>query len=131
MIGLIARALALGEIAAFALRDKVIPAWPPSKRTFPEHIARRLEKAQIFESAFADDLGTLLGLIAARIKDDMQVGWEPDENHVRGGYEVYYADDATHALIQSGNDLQVAREAITGVLYAVRAMRIADELLEA
>ena len=131
LIGLVARALARGEIAASGLRDAVIPAWTPSRRLFPENIARRLEQDRIFESGFADDLGTLLGMLGAKIRAEIHVGWEPDEHHVRGGYEVCYADDTTRALIQAGNDLQSAREAITAVLYAVRAIRVVDDLLDA
>ena len=131
LVGLIAKALAEAEVAAVGLRETVIPAWPPARRTFPEHIARRLEGAEIFENAFADDLRTMLALLAAKIQADMHVLWEADENHVRGGYEVCYADDETHALIRCANDLQSAREAVTAVLYGVRAILIADELLEA
>ena len=131
LVGLVARALALAEIAASGLHEKVIPAWPASRRLFPEKIALRLGEAKIFDNSFADDLGTLLGMIGAKIRAEMHVGWEPDEHHVRGGYEVCYADDTTHALIHAGNDLQSAREAITAVLYAVRAIRIADDLLDA
>ncbi|CUH39975.1 hypothetical protein JSE7799_02704 [Jannaschia seosinensis] len=131
LIGLVAAAIAEAEIAAQGLRDTVIPAWPPARRTFPQDIARRLERAEIFEGAFADDLGTFLGSLAAKIKSEMYIGWEADENHNRGGYEVLYADEETHALIRCANDLQSAREAITAVLYGVRAMRVADELLDA
>ncbi len=130
LIGLVASAIAEAEIAAAGLRDTVIPAWPPARRTFPQDIARRLEKAEIFEGAFADDLGTFLGSLAAKIKSEMYIGWEADENHNRGGYEVLYADDETHALIRCANDLQSVREAITAVLYGVRALRVADELLD-
>lgn len=131
LIGLVAAAIAEAEIAAAGLRDTVIPAWPPARRTFPQEIARRLEKSEIFVDAFADDLGTFLGSLAAKIKSQMYVGWEADENHNRGGYEVIYADEETHALIRCANDLQSAREAITAVLYGVRAMRVAEELLDA
>ena len=130
LVGLVAQALALGEIAASRLRDTLIPEWTPSRRLFPETIARRLEQAKIFDTAFADDLGTLLGMLGVKIKADMHVGWEPDEHHVHGGYEVYYADDTTRALIQTGNDLHCAREAIAAVLYMVQAIRVADDLLD-
>lgn len=131
LIGLVAAAIAEAEIAAQGLRDTVIPAWPPARRTFPQDIARRLEKAEIFDKDFPDELGTFLGSLATKIKSQMHVGWEADENHNRGGYEVLYADEETHALIRCANDLQSAREAITAVLYGVRAMRVADELLDA
>lgn len=131
LIGLVAVALAEAEIAAAGLRDTVIPAWPPARRTFPETIARRLEKAEIFEGAFVDNLGTFLGSLAAKIRSEMYIGWEADEHHNRGGYEVCYADDETDALIRCANDIESAREAITAVLYGVRALRVAEELLKA
>lgn len=131
LVGLVAAALAEAEIAAKGLRNTVIPALPPARRTFAEHIARRLERGEIFDHAFADDLGTFLGSLADKINSELHVGWEADENHNCGGYEVIYADDETHALIRCANDLQSAQEAITAVLYGVRAMRVAEELLGA
>ncbi len=131
LVGLVAAAFAEAEIAAAGLRNTVIPAWPPARRTFPQEIARRLEKSDIFDDHFANDLGTFLGSLAAKIKSQMYVGWEADENHNRGGYEVFYADDNTHDLIRCANHLQSAREALSAVLYGVRALRVAEELLDA
>ncbi|WP_299784440.1 hypothetical protein [uncultured Marivita sp.] len=130
LTGLVAEALAKAQIAAVSLRDTVVPAWPPARRTFPEHVARRLERRKVFDETFVEDLNTFIETLAARIRSETYVGWEADENHVRGGYEVCYADDATHALIRCAKELRSVQEAITAVLFGLRAMRIANELLE-
>jgi len=57
-----------------------------------------------------------LGPLAAKIKSEIYIGWEADENHNRGGYEVCYADDETHALIRCANDLQHPRPTPAGRL---------------
>ncbi|THH35710.1 hypothetical protein E4Z66_11520 [Aliishimia ponticola] len=131
LVALVAAALTEAWIAAAGLRHTVVPALPPSRRAFPELLARRLEKAQIFDDAFVDDLGTFLETLTAKINSTTHVGWEADENHVRGGYEVIYADCQTHALIQCANELHGVRDMVSAVLHGARAMRVSQEILDA
>ncbi len=131
LTGLVAEALAKAQIAAVSLRNTVVPAWPPARRTFPEHVARRLERRKIFDETFVEDLNTFIEMLAARIRSETYVGWEADENHVRGGYEVVYADEETWALNRCAEDLGRTRDAVSAVLCAARALRLADEFLEA
>lgn len=128
--GLVAAALADAQIAAFGLRETVIPAWPPAKRTFPAHLARRLERAEIFDEGFIDELGAFIEMLAARISEGTHVGWEADEGHVRGGYEVICLEEETPALVRCANDLHAVREAVTDALCAANAIRLAGELLD-
>ncbi|WP_055682556.1 hypothetical protein [Jannaschia rubra] len=111
--GLVAAALADAQIAAFGLRETVIPAWPPAKRAFPADLARRLERAEIFDEGFIDEMGALIEVLAARISEGTHVGWEADEGHVRGGYEVIHLEEETPALVRCANDLHAVREAVT------------------
>ncbi|WP_281827580.1 hypothetical protein [Jannaschia rubra] len=121
--GLVAAALADAQIAAFGLRETVIPAWPPVKRAFPADLARRQERAEIFDEEFIDELGAFIELLAARISEGTHVGWEADEGHVRGGYEVIHLEEETPAP-------HAVREAVTGALSATNAIRLAGELLD-
>lgn len=129
--GLVATALADAQIAAIGLRATVIPTWPPAKRTFPAHLARQLEQANIFDDGFIDDIGTFVGMLAAKIAADTHVGWEADENHVRGGYELIFVEEETAALARCADDLHAVREAVIDALCAARAIRLAGELLDA
>lgn len=130
-VGLVAEALAAARFAASGLRDTVIPAWPPARRTFPEHLARRLERAEIFEERVVADLDTFLDLLSARIEHGTRIGWEADENHGRGGYEIVCQDEETAALSRCASNLRAARKSILVALQAASAIRLASELLDA
>lgn len=131
LAGLVATALMDARIAAVGLRETIIPAWPPLHRILPEHLARRLEDADVFNDGFVDDLGRFIELLTAKIEAETFVGWEVDLNHVRGGYEFFHLEDETLALSSCANDLRNVQEAITAVLCSVRAMHLVDELLGA
>ncbi|WP_282025324.1 hypothetical protein [Limimaricola cinnabarinus] len=129
--GLIAKALADAHVAAIGLREAVIPALPPSRRTFPDHLAQRLEDGRIFDESFVDDLNTLLGMLTVKVTAGTHIGWEADEHHICGGYEVVYTDEKTRALRHSATALAMARDAASAVLCAARAIRLVNELLNA
>ena len=131
LASLIAEALADERVAAIALRETVIPAWPPSRRIFPDHLARRLEDGLIFDEGFIGDLNTFLGMLTMKIAADTHIGWEADEHHVCGGYEVVYTDEETRTLTHSATALAMARDAAIAVLCVTRAVRLVEALLDA
>lgn len=100
--GLIVVALADAQVAAIGLRETVVPTWPPSRRIFPNHLARRLEDGRSFDESFVEDLNTFLGKLAMKIAASTHFDWEADEHHIRGSLEVVRKDEEPQALTPCG-----------------------------
>jgi len=124
----IAIAFTQSRETANVLRRIVIPALPPVKRTLPDRLVRRIELGQIFHEAFLQDLEALAASLESMVTKGTHIGWQADEHHVRGGYEVTFVEDVALNLASARNDLNALISAIAIALDAVRATRVAQEL---
>lgn len=122
-------AMIQAHIVAAELRDDVIPSLPTPARTFPEMIARRLEGGDIFRLDFVNDLEALADMLGQAIDAGAHLGWEADEHHVRGGYEIVFYDAAVVPLVDAVNEIDDLRHAVFTTLSAVEAMRSVEDLL--
>ena len=131
LISLVAMALGQARVTLTDLRGTVIPALSPARRTFPDHLARRLERGDIFDEALLRDLEAFTELVDRKVAEGTHVGWEADDHHVRGGYDVICLDDGIAALASAVCGLEDLSQAINSALDAVHAARVAEELLDA
>lgn len=122
-------AMIQARIVAAKLRDDVIPSLPTSARTFPEMIARRLESGDIFRSDFVNDLEALAEMLEREIDAGAHLGWEADEHHVRGGYEIVCYEAGVVPLVQAVNELEDLRHSLLATISAAQAMRSVDDML--
>lgn len=126
---LAAIAMIQARIAADELRENVVPALLTPARTFPEMIARRLEGGDIFHLDFVNDLEALADMLGQAIDAGAHLGWEADEHHVRGGYEIIFYDAAVVPLVDAVNELDDLHHAILTTLSAVKAMQSVEDML--
>lgn len=116
---------------AAELRGVVIPALPASQRTFPSMMAKRLERRDIFQPMFLADLETLADMLEGQISAGSHVGWEADENHTRGGYEVICYENGAALLVHAVRRLDALADAIIVAIGAAHAQRAVGDLLDA
>ncbi|MEQ5829469.1 hypothetical protein J3456_19180 [Sulfitobacter sp. NFXS29] len=125
---IIAIAFTQSRETAHVLRQIVIPTLPPVKRTFPDRLIRRIEVGHIFNETLIQDLEVLAALIDSMIAKGTHFGWQADEHHVRGGYEVTFVEDDALDLASARREVDALTSAIARTLDAVRAGRVAEEL---
>ena len=130
LTGLVKKAFSDARFAAEALNRVVIPAWPPHRRTFPAHLARRLSGEDIFSVDLMRDLETFLEALETRISDETEIVWQGDEHDTRGGAEHRVMNQKTRVLAQSAGFLRSAQISIQDALDAARAIRVARDLLD-
>lgn len=115
--------------AIVELRDTVLPALSPTRRTFPEMMLRRIEKGDIFRPQFLSQLESLVLVIRQQIDEGTHVGWEADDHHVAGGYEVIYHDEGVAQLIRAAEAMESLALTVSATLSAAEAVRAAETLL--
>lgn len=123
-------ALRQARVARRYLHGTIIPALPPVRRTFAEHIIRQIDRDAIFDEVLVRDLETFIGLIEREIAVGIHAGWEADENHVKGGWEVVIRDERAAALEPAAVELKQLQLAIARVIDAAKATRLADTLID-
>lgn len=126
---LAAIAMIQARIVATELRDKVVPTLPTPTRAFPEMMARRLQRGDIFRLDFVDDLEALADMLRRAIDAGEHLEWEADDHHVRGGYEIVCYDADVVPLVQAVDELDDLRHALLATISAAEAMRSLDDLL--
>ncbi len=127
---LVALALMQGHIAAAELYEVVVPLLPPSQRTFPVNLARRIGHGDILCETFLRELETFLDALEGHVEAGTHVGWEADEHHVLGGYETTFHGPGIPALARSKRELDLLRDTVLKAISVARAMREAGALLE-
>jgi len=125
----VAATLSAARIARAMLHCTVIPGMPPARRTFPQSLARRLERQDIISEDLARDLKTFIEMLERQLVDGIVVGWEADGHSTAGGYEVVYRSDDIAALAGGVRDLEELRDLILRTLDLIRARAIVEDLL--
>lgn len=123
LVTLVATARAQSRVVAADLIRTVVPSLPSDRRTFPEHVARTLERGTFFEEGFLRDLDALIGLVRETVVAGTHPVWLPDENHVAGGYDsVMRGQDIAELAAAAArlSQLQVAIARAVDIAWAVR-----------
>lgn len=131
IVGHVTAALSAARVARAVLDDVVIPAMAPSRRTSAQRLARQLRYQDIFDEDFVRDLGGLLEALDRRVEEGTHVGWNADENHTAGGYEVRYRSEEAATLAAAARHLAALRDLTTATLDVVRAHAVAMNLFDA
>ena len=118
------------HIAEIALHDAVLPSLPASQRAFPASLARRLERREFLDDEFLRDLEALLDMLERHVEAGTHLGWEADENHVRGGYETIARDPGIETLPGALRELDLLHDTVLAALSGARALREAGILLD-
>lgn len=133
--GTVAKLATLGIIQArlviSELRETVLPALPPDRRTMIGRLVRRLEREDLFDQALLEELEALGEHLHGRVEAGTQIAWEPAEGHVRGGYHVIHREPETADLARACEAVQRLHQLVFGTMAAARALREADQLLGA
>lgn len=127
--GLVEGALGQSRTIRAMLLDHVVPHLPPARRGAAEHVARQLIPSRVFASAMLHDLDALIALLGHEAQAGTRTGWEADEAHSRGGWPTIWRDERAASLTASAAELRRFRTAITTVLDALEAERIANRLM--
>lgn len=130
VVWLSAAALLQAHTTAGKLHDVVIPLLPPAKRSFALSLARLFERGTILNEGVLRDIETFSNILAQRIDAGTHVGWQGDDHHVRGGYEVVYRDAEACELAQAAAEVSRLGDMILSVLSTARAIREADALID-
>ena len=118
------------RIVAQFLRDMVIPALKPQRRGFAKYMARQIECGALLDQVVLRDLESFIAAIDREIAEGTWVGWEADEHHVRGGWEVVYRDDRAAALARAAHELDCLYQAIAAVFDLAQATRLVETLIQ-
>ena len=117
-----------GRVVQQLIDDRIIPTLAPSRRTFALHLSRRINQGDIFSEQFLRDLDAFICTIRQIIADGTYVGWEADEHHVQGGFDIIWQDPRTKELGPTVDALRRFWSAIAQVLDAIKAIAVASEL---
>lgn len=127
---LVAVAYMQAHIAVAEVQDVVLPLLPASKRAFPASLARRLEKQRFLDDSFLRDLEAFIDMLERHIEEGTHVGWQVDENHVRGGYETIARAPGIETLAGALRELDLLHDTVLAALSGARALREAGILLD-
>lgn len=127
--GLVEGALGQSRTIRAMLLDQVVPHLPPARRGAAEHVARQLVPSRVFGSAMLMDLDALIAFLEGEAEAGTHTGWEADDAHSRGGWPTIWRDERAASLTASAAELRGLRTAITAVLDALEAERIANRLM--
>ena len=123
------KAVSRARLADRRLHEEAVPALQPSRRSFAQHLSRRLSRSDLFEEAFVRDLRAFLGVLDVEIEAGTHHGWEFDENDVHGASPTLYLEADATTLASCRADLLGLCEAIEAALDAARAERMVEVLL--
>jgi len=121
-------ALNQGRIVQHLIEDRIIPALSPARRTFALYLSRQIEHGKIFNEPFQRDLQAFISMISQTVADGTFVGWEADEHHVHGGFDIICLDSCAKKLGPTVDELWHFWSAITQVLDAIKAIAVVSEL---
>jgi hypothetical protein len=119
------------RIAAAELQDTVLPALPPTERTGIRLLCRRLEQDDIFDDKLLVDVASAVDLLGRHVDAGTRLAWEPDDGHVRGGYQVIRQDPGIAEISAAMGELDLLLDSALATLEAARAVREAEQLLNA
>ncbi len=131
IVGHVTAALSAARVARAVLDDVVIPTLAPARRTSAQRLARRLAHQDFFTEDFVRDLGVCIETLHRRVEEGTHVGWEADENHTAGGYEVRYRSEEAASLAAAARHLAALRDLTAATLDVVRAHPVAMNLFDA
>lgn len=121
-------ALSQGRIVQHLIENRIIPALSPGRRTFALYLSRHIEHGEIFNEPFQRDLQAFISMISQTVADGTFVGWEADEHHVHGGFDITCLDSCAKKLGPTVDELWRFWNAIAQVLDAIKATAMASEL---
>lgn len=122
-------ALLAGRRVRLQLRDSVIPALPTARRTLAERLIREIEQDTFFSERALQDIDAFVAAVESEVAANTKMGWEADDNHVRGGYQISHRDERTRTIAAVLPDVQGLRTAIAHALDGARSGKIAMTLL--
>ena len=125
---LVAAALGHARTVRSQLLETAIPALPPARRSFAEWLVRKLAQGAFFDEPTSRDIDAFIDFVEHQVEAGTHLGWEADEHHVRGGYDVVYLDARAKALSPVLADLRKLQAAIARVLDEARAATVAADL---
>lgn len=126
---IVAHALGQARDVRGMLAGAVIPAMPPARRSFADWLVRTLDQGKFFDEPTLRDIDALMSLLQREIDVGTYVGWEPDEHHVRGGYERIELDDRARSLAPTLAALTELRSSIAAALDVARATSITQDII--
>ena len=127
--GLVATALMQADIASHELYETVIPEFPPAHRAFPSAIARKIDRRDIFDAAFARDLQALIERLGGQVRDRTHIYFHADEHHVRGGYESVFREPGVQPLAAAIGELDLLYDLVAAACSAASAARVAENMV--
>lgn len=122
---LVNQALEQRRLVQTVLDEQVLPAMASEQNSFAKFVSRKVARDEIFEEAFLRDLSAFISDIQTQISDGTAVGWQADEYHVDGGYEVRHLTREAKVLRAAVDKMHGLSSAVAAVLDALRAERIA------
>lgn len=131
LIDLIATALRRARLVHRQISDVILPVLPPERRTFAEQLMRRIGMNEIFQDAFLADILAFRALLERQATAGTHSAWVADEHDVHGGYQVQQRDPCASSLKCAAGDLIDLRDALEVAMDYAKAVRLAEELLDA
>ena len=126
---IVANALRQARDVQGMLVGTVIPAMPPARRSFADWLVQTLDNGKFFDEPTLRDIDAFMSLLQREIDVGTNVGWEPDEYHVRGGYKRIELDARAKSLVPTLAALTTLRSSIAIALDTARATSIAQDLI--
>jgi len=123
-----ARALGQGRAVRTLLDTVVLPALPPAGRGPASRLRRRIDRGEIFDEAFLEQLDAVTASLRRRVEDGTHRGWHSDEHHVDGGYVVTGRDGTASDLAAALPVLDALATAVAETLDAAKAAQAAADL---
>lgn len=131
LVTLIAAARAQGRIVVADLIATLVPLLPSERRTFPEHVVRRIEGGDVFHERFLRDLDALIDSVNAVVMNGTHAVWVVDEHHVYGGYNTVVRSNDIADLAAASVRLKRLHFSIAKVIDLAEAVRDAETIHEA
>jgi hypothetical protein len=111
------------------LAEAVIPAISPARRSFADWLVQTLDHGKFFDEPALRDIDAFISLLQREIDQGTYIGWEADEYHVRGGYELIELDARARSLAPALDELCKLRSSIATALDVARARSVMQDMV--
>lgn len=128
---LVEEALAQGRTAARSIEAVVVPVLPSVRRGMATAATGQIADGRMFHEDFLQLLDAMSDAVAGIVESGTAMVWRGHEYDPTCGDLVPVRDQRTEGLAKGLEELRTLRKAVAATLDAVRAYRIANELLAA
>jgi hypothetical protein len=117
------------RIVQHLIDDCILPNLDPARRTFATYLRRQIAQGDVLNEPFLRDLEAFISMINQAVSNGTHIGWEADEHHVQGGFDIVQLDHSAQVLGSTVGALWQFWSAIAQVIDETKASAAVSDLI--